>query len=323
MMNMLLSFAQYERELTGERIRDKVAASKKKGLWMGGYPMLGYDCKDRKLVINEEEAKVVRFIYEQFQLTESCAFVSNALNRSGHRTKSRSHCNGKVCGGRLYALLQVRRILTSPYYKGYVTHKGSVYQGEHEAIIDEETWNHVQTLFKKQDETTANGQRCKGYATATPSFLKGILKCARCNVAMTPTYAYNHGLRYRYYACSNHIRCKSCTSDFKTVPAEDVEQNVIDEVLGILKSPEIVINVERIAEREADKREGKAISPEITKQNLIMALKNLTEVWSFLYPTEQQKIVSMLTDEVIVGDDGIRILMNLEGFDRVMLELSA
>ena len=122
MLNMLLSFAQYERELTGERILDKVAASKKKGLWMGGYPMLGYACKSRKLVINEDEAQVVKFIYEQFQMTESC-----------------SHCNGKVCGGRLYAPLQVRRILTSPYYKRYVTHKGSVYQGEHEAIIDEET----------------------------------------------------------------------------------------------------------------------------------------------------------------------------------------
>ncbi|MDR0677898.1 MAG: zinc ribbon domain-containing protein [Holosporaceae bacterium] len=166
------------------------------------------------------------------------------------------------------------------------------------------------------------GQRRKGYVTATPSFLKGILKCAKCNVAMTPTYAYNHGLRYRYYACSNHIRCKSCTSDFKTVPAEDVEQNVIDEVLGILRSPEVVINVERIAERETAKGGKTATNPEITKQNLILALKNLTEVWSYLYPTEQQKIVGMLTDEVVVGDDGIRMKIDLDGFDHVMRELA-
>jgi hypothetical protein len=301
---------------------------------MGGYPMLGYNCKDRKLVINEDEAKVVKFIYEQFQLTESCAFVSNALNRSGYRTKLRSHCNGKVAGGKLYAPLQIRRILTSPYYKGYVTHKDAVYQGEHEAIIDEETWDHVQTLFKKQDETTANGWRRKGYATATPSFLKGILKCAKCNVAMTPTYAYNHGLRYRYYACSNHIRCKSCRSTFKTIPAEDVEQKVIDEILRILRSPEIVLHIEKIAENKANRHGGNAVhernhngitaaSPEITKQNLILALKNLTEVWSFLYPTEQQKVVSMLTDEVIVGDDGITVRMDLQGFDWRMRELTA
>jgi hypothetical protein len=216
----------------------------------------------------------------------------------------------------------VRRILTSPYYKGSVTHKGSVYEGEHEAIIDEKTWNHVQTLFKKQDENTANGQQRKGYATATPSFLKGILKCAQCNVAMTPTYAYNHGLRYRYYACSNHIRCKSCTSDFKTIPAEDVEQRVVDEVLGILRSPEIVINVEKIAENEAAKHGQNPVFPVITKQNLILALKNLTDVWSSLYPTEQQKVVSMLMDEVVVGDEGIRIKMDLEGFDHVMRELN-
>ncbi|MDR0580644.1 MAG: zinc ribbon domain-containing protein [Holosporaceae bacterium] len=139
---------------------------------------------------------------------------------------------------------------------------------------------------------------------------------------------------YRYYACSNHIRCKSCTSAFKTIPAEDVEQKVIDEVLGILRSPEIIINIERIVEKEANKRgervnhDGKhnsvtAASPEITKQNLILALKNLTEVWSFLYPTEQQKVVSILIDEIVVGDDGIRIKMDLEGFDHVMRELAA
>jgi hypothetical protein len=98
---------------------------------------------------------------------------------------------------------------------------------------------------------------------------------------------------------------------------------VIDEVLGILRSPEIVLNVEKIAENKADKYGGNAPGPEITKQNLIMALKNLTEVWTFLYPTEQQKVVSMLTDEVTMGDDGIRITMNLEGFDTVMKELGA
>jgi hypothetical protein len=113
-----------------------------------------------------------------------------------------------------------------------------------------------------------------------------------------------------------------------------VEQKVIEEVLGILRSPEIVINVEGIVEREAGKHGGSAdheekhnsvtaASPEITKQNLIMAIKNLTEVWSFLYPTEQQKIVQMLMGEVIIGDDGIRIKMDLSGFDAVMREWAA
>jgi hypothetical protein len=150
---------------------------------------------------------------------------------------------------------------------------------------------------------------------------------------MTPTYAYNHGLRHRYYACSNHIRCKSCTSVFKTIPAEDVEQKVIGKVLRILRSPEIVMNVEKIAENEATKHGGNAVheekhngitttSPEITKQNLIIALKNLTEVWSYLYLTEQQKIVKMLMDEVVVGDEGIRMKMELEEFDSVMREVA-
>ncbi len=307
MLNMLLSFAQYERELTGQRIRDKVAASKKKGVWMGGYPPLGYDCKDRKLVINEDEASVVRFIYEQFQIMESCMAVSDALNRNGYRTKLSAHTNGRNAGNKLYAPKDVRRILTNPCYKGYVIHKENLYPGKHEAIIDEPVWAYAQTLFKKYNQDAR-----KGYRSASPSFLKGFIKCAKCGVAMTLTYAYNHGLRYRYYACSNHIRHKTCESAFKTIPAEDVEEKVIQEIIQTIRSPEILTNINRLAEEHAA----------ISKQNLIMALKNFTDVWAFLCPTEQQKIVSMLTDEVLVGDEGIKIGMNLKGFDRVMVELA-
>jgi DNA invertase Pin-like site-specific DNA recombinase len=315
MLNMLLSFAQYERELTGERIRDKVAASKKMGMWMGGYPMLGYDCKDRKLIINKDEAKVARLIYEQFEVTESCTMVADALNREGYRTKLRQHISGRNGGGKFYTAKDVRRILQNPYYKGYVTHKGNVYPGEHEAIVDEETWDRAQRLFKKRDGDTGR----KGYATATPSFLKGILKCERCNVAMTPTYAYNHGLRYRYYSCSNHIRCKMCQSAFKTVPAEDVEQKVVDEILRILRSPEIAINLDKLV----SERRNKDGTAEISRQNLIMALKNLTDVWSFLYPMEQSKVVRMLVDEVVLGDEGLKVTLGLDGFDRVWREVRA
>ena len=129
---------------------------------------------------------------------------------------------------------------------------------------------------------------------------------------MTPSYAYNHGLRYRYYTCSNHIRHKSCLSKIKTVPAEDVEQKVVDEIIKILRSPEIIMNIEKIINESKQDRE-------ILKSNLINVLNNLTDVWGYLYPTEQQKVCKMLLDEVSIGESGIRIRTNLDGFDKVML----
>lgn len=168
--------------------------------------------------------------------------------------------------------------------------------------------DYVQTLFKKYNQDAR-----KGYRSASPSFLKGFIKCQKFNVAVIPTYAYNHGLRYRYYSCSNHIRHKSCESAFKPIPAEDFEEKVLHEILQTIRSPEILTNITRLADEHA----------EILKQNLIMALKDLTDVWAHLYPTEQQKVVSMLTDEVVVGDEEIKISLNLEGFDRVMMELAA
>ena len=136
---------------------------------------------------------------------------------------------------------------------------------------------------------------------------------------MTPTYAYNHGLRYRYYACSNHIRSKSCGSTFKTIPAEDVEQKVVDEVLQILRFPEVTVNVAKIVEEHAGKCGN--VDADVSKQNLILALRNLTDVWSYLYPTEQHKVVGMLVEDIAIEDEGIRLKMNLQGFDRVMREV--
>ena len=307
MLNLLLSFAQFEREVTSERIRDKFAASKKLGMWMGGYPILGYDVKDRKLVINETEAEIVKFLFEQFDITESCTIVADMLNHKGYRTKNRNNSN-RNCGGKLFTAKEVRKLLTNPYYKGYVTHKGEVYKGEHEAIIPEDEWNRIQSMFKKY-----NNRERKGYATGTPSFLKGILKCDRCGTAMTPTYGYNHGLRYRYYACSNHVRNKSCQSSFKTVAAEEIEEQVLGEILKILQAPEITININKMIETG---------NSEIMKENVISALKNLTEVWNFLYPTEQHKIAKLLLEEVMLADAGIKIKMNLDGFDRVLREIA-
>ena len=309
MLNILLSFAQFEREVTSERIRDKVAASKKLGIWMGGYPLLGYNVENRKLVINEEESAIVKYAFEQFEISESCTMVADLLNRKGFRTKVRAHAN-RHCGGKLFSAKEVRKMLTNPYYKGYVTHKGEIYKGEHQAIIDEKVWDHIQTIFKKID----SNQR-KAYNSSTPSFLKGIFKCEKCGTAMTPSFSYNHGLRYRYYTCSNHVKHKSCLSKFKRVPAEDIEQKVSEEIIKILRSPEIIMNINKLVEKDT------TISQNILRENLTSALNNLTEVWTYLYPIEQQKICKMLIDVVTISDSGLKIKMNFDGFDKIMMEL--
>jgi DNA invertase Pin-like site-specific DNA recombinase len=266
MLNMLLSFAQYERELTGERIRDKFVESKKKGMWMGGYPMLGYDIKDRKLIINQEEAKIVKLIYDEFVKTESCTLIAEELNRNGYRSKSRSHADGRNKGEKLYDRKAVQRILENQHYHGFITHKGEIYKGQHEAIIDEETWEKVQKIFAKNVNT-------KHQKKSSPYPLKGLLKCGSCGATMSPTACNNHGLKYRYYTCANHIRFKSCKSSVKNVPAEGVEAKVTEEVLLKLKSPEVMLKIHNLALENA-----------VGEAQLQSSLRNLSETWAYLYP---------------------------------------
>jgi DNA invertase Pin-like site-specific DNA recombinase len=303
MLNMLLSFAQYERELTGERIRDKFAESKKKGMWMGGYPPLGYDVKDRKLLINEDEAKVVKLIYERFIETESCTLIAGELNRRGYRSKLRPNAKGKNGGEKLYDRKAIRRILENPHYKGYVTHKGTIYKGQHEAIIDEEIWGKVREILLKNQNT-------KHQKKSSPYSLKGLLKCGSCGVTMTPTACNNHGLKYRYYTCSNHIRFKSCKSAVRNVPAEGIEAKVIDEILLKLKSPEVMLKTHELAKENA-----------VNDTQLRSSLRNISETWRYLYPQEQIKIAQLLVDFIELKENGLNIQMNLNGFNTLLLGL--
>lgn len=304
MLNILLSFAQFERELSGERIRDKFAASLKKGMWMGGVPPLGYDCKDRKLIINESDAKTVRFIYSKFLQTESYFEIAEILNKAGYRTRSRD----KNTPRRLFEPKAVLRILRNPYYKGCVTHKGNVYPGEHEAIIEESVWNQVQKIFEKHKRPGQNERK-----TASPSFLKGLIYCGSCNVPMKRTCSNKHGLQYRYYSCLNHVRYKSCEATQHTFPAEIVEKQVVEKIVRILKSPEVVMGLNHLAKSRTD----------VSKIDLMNAIKNLNDVWNYLYQAEQRKVVHMLVNKIVIHENGIKIDLNLEDFDNLVMQLAS
>src|SRR3954470_16486436 len=190
-LNILLSFAQFEREVTGERIRDKIAASKKKGMWMGGQPPLGYDVKDRKLVVNPEEAETVRQIFQRYRETRSVQLLKTDLDAHAIVSKARMASDGSAYGSKPLARGALDLMLQNRIYRGEIVHKDKSYPGEHEAIVDEHLWNEVQVILR-----TNRVERADGTTDNRSSMLAGLLFDAQ-GERMTPSHATKGGTRYR------------------------------------------------------------------------------------------------------------------------------
>ena len=169
-LNVLLSFAQFEREVAGERIRDKIAASKKKGMWMGGLPSLGYDVQNRKLVVNEEEAGTVVHIFRRYVELRSVRVLQAALDVAGIRSKRRILADGTPFGGQKLSRGALYLMLQNRIYRGEITHRGNAYPGEHQPIIDEVLWEQVQAILAENRVERATGADAK-----QPSFLAGLI----------------------------------------------------------------------------------------------------------------------------------------------------
>jgi DNA invertase Pin-like site-specific DNA recombinase len=192
-LNVLLSFAQFEREVIAERVRDKIAASKQKGMWMGGAVPLGYDAVSRKLRINEDEANTVRLLFDLYLKLGSVRRLQEECHRRGLRTKLRTFLDGRRTGGTAFSRGHLYLILSNPIYLGRIPHKGRSYEGEHEGVIDAETWDKVQA------QLAANAGRKRGRVSSKhASLLAGLLFTVE-GVPFTPSHAVNHGRRYRYY----------------------------------------------------------------------------------------------------------------------------
>jgi site-specific DNA recombinase len=220
-LNVLLSFAQFEREVTGERIRDKIAASKKKGMWMGGTVPLGYTAQDRKLIVNEPEAVTVRTIFNEFLHLGTVHSLQDWLRESDIRSRAGNH----FFRGPLYTVLR------NPHYLGLIKHKKESYPGEHPAIIDRATWDKVQALL----DANIRGKRRKVRATKE-SLFTGILFDVM-GTLYTPTHANKNGRRYRYYT-SQAVNKKTEKSNAPArIPAPDVENAVVDCLLNWLQTP--------------------------------------------------------------------------------------
>lgn len=222
-LNVLLSFAQFEREVTGERIRDKIAASKKKGMWMGGNPPLGYEIKDRALVVNPAEAETVRHIFQRYVELGSVPRLKTDLDAAGFVSKSWTSRAGKPWGGKPMARGALYAMLSNRLYRGDIVHKDNVYPGEHEAIVDDNLWDEVQA--------TLSGNRVKreqGTDERPVSLLTGILYDEAGN-RMSPSHSTKGGRRYRYYVSAPLIRGNSVTEqNVRRLPAGEIERLTID-----------------------------------------------------------------------------------------------
>lgn len=232
-LNVLLSFAQFEREVTGERIRDKIAASKKKGMWMGGQPPLGYDVQDRKLVVNEAEAKTVRGIFRRYVELKSVRELKAELEAAGVTSKVRKAADGSLYGGALFSRGALYLMLSNRIYRGEIVHKGKVYPGEHAAVVDETLFSDAQSILA--DNRT---ERVNGIAAAEPSLLAGLVYDA-AGARLTPSHAVKKGVRYRYYV-SNHLVSGTKTDhQGLRLPASALEHLVRERVGKLLADPAV------------------------------------------------------------------------------------
>ena len=242
MLNVLLSFAQFEREVTGERIRDKLAASKAKGMWMGGVPPLGYDVVNHTLVINEPEAKTVRAIWRRFVELRSSTELSRELVRDGVTTKTWTNTHGVLRTGRPITKQNLYKAFRNPVYIGKIRHKGKIHAGLHQAIIDQPLWDAVQAILAQEASIRTSATLTRH---SPPVLLRGLL-FAPNGERMLPTGTRKKaadGKKYLYYISSSDKKFVRGTNPIGSIPAKAIESMVVEQLLAALQSPQMVQSV--------------------------------------------------------------------------------
>ncbi len=302
-MNILLSFAQFEREIIAERTRDKMSAARRKGKWMGGGLVLGYDVAPRggRLIVNEEEAAQVRAIYELYLEHRSLIPVVRELDRRGWRNKRWITKKGNERGGAPFTKNTLFRLLTNVIYIGKVSYKGTIYPGEHDAIVDAKVWKRVQELLRRNGRNGGKEVRNKYGA-----LLKGLLYCVPCNTAMVHTYtAKKNGRRYRYYVCLNAQQRGWDACPTKSVNAHDLETFVVDHIRGLGSDGEIVAETIRQVRGKSEKR---MIELERERRTLERKLRRLHAKLQelALMPAAPGSDVSLTADRLADLQDQIR-----------------
>jgi len=286
-LNVLLSFAQFEREVTGERIRDKIAASKRKGMWMGGVPPLGYAVRERKLVVVEREAETVRHIFRRYAALGSVRLLKAELEADGIASKTWTSASGRSWGGQPIGRGALYLILQNRLYRGEIVHKDQTYPGEHSAIIDAALWDAAQARLAENAVERSAGTRVKN-----PSLLTGLLFDSE-GQRMTPTHAVKKGRRYRYYVSRPLIiGARGETAAGLRIPAAEIEQIVINRIRRLLSEPASLFEVPQVQAGEP-----------LLQQSRIARAAELAGQWAAMSPLRIRVILLALVQRVDVGPD--------------------
>jgi DNA invertase Pin-like site-specific DNA recombinase len=226
-LNILLSFAQFEREIISERTRDKLSAARRKGKWIGGWPVLGYniDPKGGSLIVNTKEAAQVREMYRIAAETETLEAALRAIELLGLKTKAWKTHGGKHHVARPFSRMTLRLLLSNVLYTGMVNHKGTVYPGEHARVIEQELWEQVNTKLA-QRSVHQRGREHRRQETS----LNGLLYCAGCGSAMLPTHTTKNGRKYRYYGCPAARSRKGNACSQGSVAVSDLEASILEKL---------------------------------------------------------------------------------------------
>ena len=296
-LNILLSFAQFEREVTAERIRDKVRASRMKGMWMGGCPPLGYEVKSRKLVENPADATHVRWVFARFIEIGSGTVLARELAERGVTT-ARGHRIDKKF---------IYRMLNNRVYIGEAVHKGTSYPGEHKGIIGREVWDKVHAILTESPRKRASNTRAD-----TPALLKGLLYGPN-GAAFSPTHTRKGGRLYRYYVSQSVLKHGAGSCPVGRVPAGEIEAAVMGQLRAVFRQPEIIAGTWKAA-RAQDGGIAEAAARE--------ALTRLDPLWDELFPAEQARIVSLLVEQVDIGTEGLNVRLRMDGLTALAREMA-
>jgi DNA invertase Pin-like site-specific DNA recombinase len=298
MLNVLLSFAQFEREVTGERIRDKFAASKRKGMWMGGPVPLGYRVENRLLIVEPEEAKTVRQIFKLFVQTRSTTKMTKLLADQGITTKN----------GNLFTKQALYTVLHNRLYLGEIGHKGDFYRGQHEALIDRSQWEQAQVIMKENARKSADeGARAairRGY------LLRGMLFTPQGDMYLPSSTHKPNGRLYRYYVVDKNQKMGAGTVEGPNLQANKVEKAALAEVLKVLTSGQMVYKYwEQITRMNADLTEPQA---------MVQVFTNMAAAWDSLAPKYKYDITRTLIQRVTAHDNGLEIQWRYEAWGALL-----
>ena len=297
-LNILLSFAQFEREVTAERIRDKFAASRRKGIWMGGVPPYGYRVENRKLLVQDSEADEVRWVFARFLEIGSATLLAREMGVRGMTTRHGNRIDKKY----LYRLLNNRA------YIGEAVHKGESYLGEYDAIIYRETWDRVHAILTESPRKRAARTRAD-----TPALLKGLL-FGPDGAAFSPTHTRKGDRLYRYYVSQTVLKHGAGSCPIGRVPAGEIEAAVIDQLRAVFRQPEIVAGTWKAA---------RAHDGDISETEAREALTQLDPLWDKLFPAEQARIVALLVERIDIGTGGLNVRLRMDGLTGLAREMMA